>query len=345
MAQNSVKIKEYWLHIIAWVCFISFPVAFAISEFGAVDLKLFYRLGINAVVFYANYLILVPFLLLKKRMIPYVLSSIGLLVVVNIAVRHSMPQLPPGMEQFKEMVEAVEQQSAVKQLKYFIPVVITFAFFLLGGTIALVKDFYQRDKLVQLKEIQKTETELQFLKNQLNPHFLFNSLNSIYSLVRNKSNEAPEAVITLSELMRYMLYEAREEKVPLSKEIKYIQNYISLQRLRLLNSELVTLVIKGNYEDKQIHPLLLISFIENAFKYGTDFKGVTDIAIVIEVVGNTLIFRVNNFLGNFKKDEKSSGIGLRNIKNRLELLYPNKHSLSMKKDEKRYFVDLELNLY
>ncbi len=276
-------------------------------------------------------------------MVSYIILSILLLLLINLILTNA-PQMR-GLGDFNRMVSFRERiPPPVRQARYFIPIVITFAFFLLGGTIALVKDLYRRDKLAKQREIQKTETELRLLKNQLNPHFLFNSLNSIYSLVRNKSAEAPEAVITLSELMRYMLYEAKEEKVSLSKEVNYIKNYIALQRLRLSNSEHVTLVIKGNYEKRKIYPLLLISFIENAFKYGTDFKGVTDIAISIEIVGDKLMFRVNNFLGNYKKDEKSSGIGLTNIKSRLELLYPHSHSLNISKDNKRYFVDLELIL-
>ncbi|GAA4274510.1 hypothetical protein GCM10022258_38060 [Aquimarina gracilis] len=232
----------------------------------------------------------------------------------------------------------------VKDMRYAMRGVFLFAFFLLGGIFCLMVDFYKRDKLSKETEAQRTETELQFLKAQLNPHFLFNSLNSVYSLVRNKSNDAPEAVLTLSELMRYMLYEANQEIVPLIKEIEYIKNYVSLQRLRLSNSEDVKLSIKGEYEKKKIYPLLLISFIENAFKYGTDFKGVTDINIRIEVIENTLKFNVSNIIGVYRKNKSNSGVGLTNIKNRLELLYPDLHTLGIKEDNGRYMVDLILIL-
>ncbi|GAB5400123.1 MAG: histidine kinase [Aureisphaera sp.] len=342
MTNKSTSLKEFWIHVIAWVCLLSFPISYSYAQIGELDLNMILRFTVNGLVFYMNCLVLVPKLLLRKKMTSYIALSIvlltaALLITVNI-------NIPTGYRGFHEFINQKDIPRPMWQFRYVIAVMISFAFFLFGGTIALVKDFYRRDKEVKQKEIQKTETELRLLKNQLNPHFLFNSLNSIYSLVRNKSDEAPEAVITLSELMRYMLYEAREEKVLLTKEINYIKNYIALQRIRLSNSEHVTLAIKGNYEDRKIYPLLLISFIENAFKYGTDFKGITDIAISIEVVSNKLSFRVNNFLGNYKKDEKSSGIGLNNIKNRLELLYPRSHSLRITKDDKRYFVDLELIL-
>ena len=205
-------------------------------------------------------------------------------------------------------------------------------------------EFYVRERIHKEKEVQRKETELQFLRAQLNPHFLFNSLNSIYSLVRNKANEAPEAVITLSELMRYMLYEAKRELVPLSKEIDYIKNYVTLQLLRLADSENVKLKISGDYDNKEIQPLLFIPFVENAFKYGTDYKGMTYVDIKFEIIGDNLFFLVKNKIGFYKKDDENSGIGFENIRNRLKLLYPENHVLKIEKTNGFYCVQLELNL-
>ena len=342
MKVKRTEIKEFWLHIIAWICFISFPLWFAIAEMDELNSRLFWRIAISVLIFYINYLVLVPYLLLRKKIWPYILISILCLAAANWLLSELFA--PRQLVRVEKLLSSEFKGANFGVMKYTFPSIVTFAFFLLGGTIALVKDFYKRDQLIQEKEIQKTETELQFLKNQLNPHFLFNSLNSIYSLVRNKSNEATEAVITLSELMRYMLYEANEEKVALSKEIEYIKNYIALQRLRVANSDLVSLVIKGDLKNKKIHPLLLISFVENAFKYGTNYKGETDITIVIEVIKHKLHFMINNFIGHYNKDQKNSGIGLANIRNRLDLLYPKSHSISIREEENRYFVNLELIL-
>ncbi len=340
--KSTFRIKEFWIHIISWICLMSFPIGITLIQMETVQPAFFSQVFFNPIVFYANYSFLAPRLLLKKKIVWYIISSIGFLILFNFIV-NKIPINAP----FDRMDALIDEHGSfppVKNLKYAMRGVFFFAFFLLGGIFCLMVDFYKRDKLSKETEAQRTETELQFLKAQLNPHFLFNSLNSVYSLVRNKSNDAPEAVLTLSELMRYMLYEANQEIVPLIKEIEYIKNYVVLQRLRLSNSEDVKLSIKGEYEKKKIYPLLLISFIENAFKYGTDFKGITDINIKIEVIQNTLTFNVNNVVGVHRKNKHNSGVGLTNIKNRLELLYPDLHTLGIKEDNGRYVVDLTLIL-
>ncbi|GAA4112580.1 hypothetical protein GCM10022393_11100 [Aquimarina addita] len=275
-------------------------------------------------------------------MIHYIIASIIFLIAINYLVSEIPIKSP-----FREALDSIRFKNdfnRVQDLKNMVRGIFFFAFFLLGGIFCLIFDFYKRDKISSETEVQRTETELQFLKAQLNPHFLFNSLNSVYSLVRTKSDDAAEAVLTLSELMRYMLYEANQKMVPLLKEIDYIKNYVSLQRLRLSNSEDVTLSIKGEYEHKSMYPLLLISFIENAFKYGTDYKGVTDIQIKIKVEGDILMFTVSNIIGIYKKNIDNSGVGLTNIRKRLELLYPNLHMLTIKEGRERYVVDLTLTL-
>ncbi|MEO9570225.1 MAG: histidine kinase, partial [Polaribacter sp.] len=178
---------------------------------------------------------------------------------------------------------------------------------------------------------------------QLNPHFLFNTLNSIYALANKKSDNTTEAIVTLSELMRYSIYEAKENTVSLEKEIEHLKNYISLQLLRLKDSSGVRLNIHGLLNFK-IEPLLLISFIENAFKYGTDFKGKTDIRIKITIKNDRLNLYVYNTSSYKKTKNENSGIGLKNIKNRLSLLYPNTHSLEIIDDKKSYTVNLILKL-
>ena len=342
MSRKGIRIHEFWIHLITWICFLSLPVSLMLSQWSSFQWHVLSKFALNIGIFYANYLVFAPHFLLKKKILQYVLISIGFVSLSTMLMVTISPMM--DMDRMQAILQERENLPAFKGVKYAVPFMILMAFYLLGGTVALMKDFFVRDKLLKEKEVKKTETELGFLKNQLNPHFLFNSLNSIYSLVRNKSDEAPQAVITLSQLMRYMLYDAKQEKVLLKHEIEYIENYISLQRLRLSNSENVTVSIKGEYENKKIYPLLLISFIENAFKYGTNFKGITDVAVTIEVLQDKLLFRVNNFLGNYKKNDSSSGIGLDNIKNRLELLYPNSHHLSITSNEKRYFVDLELTI-
>ena len=234
--------------------------------------------------------------------------------------------------------------SLIRGLKYVMPLIFILSIFLLGGIFSLVIDFYKRERKAKQLETNKKDMELQFLRTQMNPHFLFNSLNSIYSLVRKKSDDAPEAVITLSELMRYMLYEIGEDKVPLEKEINYIKNYIQLQRLRIKNNENVKMNIHGDTKNQEIYPLILISFIENAFKYGTDYKGNTNVEIMVNIVDNLLDFKVKNKIGTYNRDNDNSGIGLSNIKNQLNYLYNGKHQLKISDKYGFYNVDLKLNL-
>ncbi|NRR92265.1 sensor histidine kinase [Winogradskyella undariae] len=331
------------MHIIIWLCISIFPLLTAYIDLGEIPSAMYFRQVIRPILFYVNYLFLVPYILLKRKLGLYVIVSILFLLLYNyvgeeLIASHfasqfiDMPKSPSG------------RPGGPLVIRHAIPLVFSFSIFLLGGIFSLVVDFYKRDRESKELENEQKEIKLQFLRNQLNPHFLFNSLNSIYSLVRSKSDNAPEAVITLSELMRYMLYEAKDEKVALEKEMNYIQHYIALQRLRLKNTEAVKLNIKGETKNLKIYPLLLISFIENAFKYGTDYKGNTHIDIKIEVVGNKFYFHIENIIGLYKRDDKNSGVGLENIKNQFNYLYKNNHELTITEDKSYYRVHLTLNL-
>ncbi|MEL6974581.1 MAG: histidine kinase [Bacteroidota bacterium] len=316
-------------------------MAVTFTQFGTIKVGFLPRVLLTPCLTYLNYLVFVPRILLKKKLWQYILVSILTLIVFNLILNSFFLESP--LNRLQELVGSVDNIS-LKHLSEAVTSIVTLSFYLLGGVMGLTKDFYRREKLSQIKEVNRKETELQFLRAQLNPHFLFNSLNSIYSLVRNKSSEAPHAVITLSELMRYMLYEAKKELVPLSKEIEYIQNFVQLQILRLTSSENVKTRITGDYEQKLIAPLLLIPFVENAFKYGTDFKGNTHVDIQMKIVSDTLFFEVCNTIGPYRRDLENSGIGLENIKHRLQMLYPDEHALRISKTDGKYLVNLEVQL-
>ncbi|NHF59581.1 sensor histidine kinase [Flavobacteriaceae bacterium TP-CH-4] len=339
--KKKLLVREPWIHVFIWICILTLPLGMALSTFGKIDEGMLLRLVYPPVLFYVNYSILSPKLLLKKKFFLYALFSILFLVMFNLLVKW-LPSSSP-FDRMSDMV-GIGKDSPFRHLQYAMITAVSLAFFLLGGTLRLIKDFYERDKIQAESEAQRAETELEFLKAQLNPHFLFNSLNSVYSLVRNKSDDASEAVITLSELMRYMLYEANQNEVSLEKEIGYIKNYVALQRLRLSDSENVKLLIRGDYVDKKIAPLLLITFIENAFKYGTDYKGRTKVDIKIIIQDNTLDFKVINLIGPKKTDKENSGIGLKNVKNRLGFQYPEAHCLRIMDNKDDYRVDLQLKL-
>jgi LytS/YehU family sensor histidine kinase len=192
-------------------------------------------------------------------------------------------------------------------------------------------------------ERQKQMSELALLRSQINPHFLFNTLNNIYSLVYQKSEKAPQVVLKLSEIMRYMLYESNTEKVLLSKEIEYLKGFIEIQKLRLKNEDAIKFEIKGNIENVFIAPMLLIPFVENAFKHGD--KGAENIInIKLSIENKTLVFEVINPVKNIEPIYKDNahGIGLQNIQRRLNLIYPSTHLLEIKKQNDLFKVTLKI---
>ena len=196
-----------------------------------------------------------------------------------------------------------------------------------------------RDELIN----QQQASELALMRSQVNPHFLFNTLNNIYSLVYRKSDEAPEALMKLSSIMRYMLYDSASKTVPLEKEIEYLKSIIELQNLRIKHPDFVSLQLEGNTEGLTIAPMLLISFVENAFKHGSKNHR-TGIIIHLSVLNDAIRFEVMNYIKKTTSvtDEPSGGIGLGLIRRRLELIYPNKHKLLITKDSETYRINLEI---
>ena len=335
--EKPLKGKEFLIHCLAWLCLASFPLFISFTIFNELQAIAFFRVLLPPILFYMNYSLLVPKLLLQRKFLLYIITSIAFLISFEVIVLE-IPSLIP-VNQLE-----LSQDGFLFKMRYAVITFALIAFFLLGGTLRLIKHIYLRDKILRQKDARQARTELEYLKAQLNPHFLFNSLNCIYSLVRDNSSEASNAVITLSELMRYTLYETNQDSVLLAKDIENIKNYVSLQKLRLSNSEMVDLEIMGDYSELRIAPLILMTFIENAFKYGTDLNGQTKVKIKLQVVGNHLFFDATNLVGSRKADKKSSGIGLNNVISRLKLLYPNSHSLKIEKGNNEFNLKLHLTL-
>ena len=218
-------------------------------------------------------------------------------------------------------------------------VVIAFAYRLL-----LV--WFQQDKIRAELENQKLQAELSFLRMQVNPHFLFNALNNIYSLaVIEGSKRTSDSIMKLSEVIRYMLYEKEdsESKVSLMKEIHYINSYMDLENLRHPGDVHVNFSIEGEVDGKRIAPLLLIPLIENAFKHGTITGKDKSVNIRLKISGHTMNFSISNYKhGNQKPDV--GGIGLQNVKKRLDLIYGASYQMDIREDEQRFAVNLQLPL-
>jgi LytS/YehU family sensor histidine kinase len=241
----------------------------------------------------------------------------------------------------------VQAQIVHNQFTFFI-----FAFLVISASTVskIIVDWARQLKEQQALETQTMQSELRFLKSQINPHFLFNTLNNLYALTLKKSDQAPEIVIKLSEMMRYMLYECNEKAVLLSKEINYIKNFIDLESIRQGKNVEINLEVKGEISEQMIAPLIFIPFLENAFKHGLN-NHITQgfVNIFLELKGNTIYF----FIENSKPENvpqqrpnapRSGGIGLVNIHRRLKLIYPDQYDLKIRNTPKTYSVELTLQL-
>lgn len=199
-------------------------------------------------------------------------------------------------------------------------------------------------KLAQLQE-EKTFSELKALRAQINPHFLFNNLNTIYGETLKKSEKAPSMILKLSGILRYIVENMDKDRVPLSAEIEYLKEFINLQKERISNPERVAFSVHGQFDDLTIAPLLLVNFVENAFKHGSTTEENDQINFNLNVMNDALTFRSVNTKSNSRNLEAtSSGTGIQNVKKRLDLLYADRHNLEIKEDNHLYDVTLNLRV-
>ncbi|HEY0056516.1 MAG TPA: histidine kinase [Pedobacter sp.] len=262
---------------------------------------------------------------------------VSTLIVGSSLLKYSFAYL------FKEVI-LLRGNGFIPLNEYFIGAVFTGIFFIfLSTAFKFAVDWFLNEKVRKNLENEKLVAELAFLRSQVNPHFLFNSLNNIYSLAYQKSDKAPEAIMKLSEIMRYMLQESNEPKVKLVREVRYLENYIELQRLRFKGQAYINVQVSGDYNEQSIAPLILISFIENAFKHGVVSDPEHPIKIKLEVDNHDLHFSIWNKKSLLNKDE-SSGIGLNNVKRRLDLLYSGKYKLDIEDRDDTYYCTLSLTI-
>lgn len=215
-----------------------------------------------------------------------------------------------------------------------------------AAAIKLVKHWYFKKEENTLLEKEKLKAELEVLKVQLQPHFLFNTLNNLYSLILQQSKQAPEVVLKLSELLRYILTESAKSKIPLTRELSILKNYINLEQLRFGNRLDININIQGDLDNKLIAPLLLLPLIENAFKHGAN-KIIEQPWMSLDIVvnENRLKFKlINGKATQLENNLFSSGIGLQNLEKRLSLLYPDKYDLRITNEDESFLVSLHLAL-
>lgn len=219
------------------------------------------------------------------------------------------------------------------------------ALWLLALLFSFIASVFRAFELIQEKEKQEIKSELEILRYKINPHFLFNTLNNIYTLVYKKADNAPQAVMKLSQIMRYMLNSENENIVLLSQEVEYLQNFIALQKLRLRNEHRVSFEINGELDGKYIESMLLIPFVENAFKHGISSQPNSNLCFKLDVSDTKITFYSENTIPDtIVNKDATNGIGLETLKKRLNLLYPKQHTLSIQHTKQKYIAELNLNI-
>ena len=220
----------------------------------------------------------------------------------------------------------------------------TLAFFYMAAlAFAFIEKSAREERRRSETEREKVRAELAYLKQQINPHFLFNTLNAIYAYTISASTPASEAVLKLSSILRYMLYETRRDKVPLADEIAVVRDYIALQRLRMTDKTEVEFTMSGDAGPYLIEPMLLIPILENAFKYGVDSVSSSFVHIAAEIAGGVFVFRVSNrIVRDAPASDSDSGIGIRNIRRRLDIIYGRDYSLLTERRDGNFYITLEL---
>ncbi|MDE3247887.1 MAG: histidine kinase [Bacteroidota bacterium] len=329
---------EVLLHILAWGVIFALPYIFS-GEFSGPknpDEVLFQKIdSITNVLwmglFYLNALVLMPKLFYRKHYLRFFLTLISAFIVIMLLHGALFTPLAPG-----------RRFGLLRSSKYNI---IPFLFTVFVSMIyTMVADKIKSDMASARARQESLKTELSFLRSQVSPHFLFNVLNNMAAMARLRSQELEPTIMKLSAIMQYMLYETDDEKVALKGEVDYLSAYIDLQRQRFGPELKLDIVFDVEEEWQSIEPMLLIPFVENAFKHGAGLDH-PEIAIHLSVRQSRLSFVVKNkFQNNPTRLDKSSGIGLSNLKRRLELLRPAQHQLSINKKDGYFIASLNIQL-
>ena len=336
-------LKKRWvLHVLFWVTYYFCYEYFILYATYQIKDSLFYWqvmafYPFDIALIYFNFYVLIPRLLRAKKYIVYgaaILISIVIAGFVDLFIKNMYVRLGYSMFGITAIFNVANLAGAMAA-----------RFYLLGLTtgIKLAKDWVENLQLQKEREKIYLETELNFLKTQIHPHFFFNTLNNLYSLALNNSSQTPGVILKLSDLMSYMLYESNVPKISLEKEINYLHNYLDLEKLRFGSRLMISFEIEGHIENVQIPPMILILFVENCFKHGLkDHIDHVQIDIWLKVENGYLFFTIKNPVSAHIGATGISGIGLKNVKRRLELLFKSNYQLDIVNDGKQYEVSLKM---
>jgi hypothetical protein len=328
-------------HVIFWTATVGFHMStksylIDIAGFDQFILEVIIRNGLLAILIYVNLIVLIPRFTQKKKVlltILYVLGSLALYVFLKNA--HDV--------YLNGYVLADESHRHFFYNTYYN---FSIGIFYLAFSIALhlSKEWYFQQELIRQMEFEKLNAELEYLKAQINPHFVFNSINTIYFQIDKQNIPARESLSAFSEILRYQLYECNGKEIIIEKEINYLRNYVELQRMRKDKNYEISFVEDGDLKGFTIAPLLLIPFVENAFKHVSHYSGKNEVRIRIDKHENNFRLSVSNTKENVARNQEHTGIGLKNVKRRLELLYKDRHELKIDNRTESFEVNLDLRI-
>jgi len=339
--QSHITLSTFTQQLLFWLFALIFVsgLEYSLNHNNLTDI--FYRQLINilfyAILIYINTQFLVPTYFHDKKYPAYFILVIVTVIIIT-PIYTAVMYLRLGNDEY-----AKGQLLTLRNYYYL------FNFFIIGSStiyVIIIDWLSERKKRKELEQ-QQIYSELAFLKTQINPHFLFNTLNSIYALTLKKSDLAPKVVVQLSEMMRYMLYECNEKYVPLQSELNYINNYIELEKIRQSKNFFLEFNVTGKLENEFIAPLILISFIENSFKHGgTNQNNENFVKINVKIEDSKLLVDISNSLPptNNRMKSEYGGIGIENTQKRLDLLYLDNHHLETRVSNGDYSIQLTILL-
>ncbi len=317
------------------------------------------------VLFAIHNFLLAPLLIIKRRTWLYTSLAVALLIAAMLtlsAMRHSHSRMRHAPQRYEccehdcmnaEMMASKQQPPPMREggpLMMFGPgeVVLFFGGLLLMGMNLGVKLYFRSQEATKaITQIEKhaLERQLQYLKYQVNPHFFMNTLNNIHALVDIDPERAKASIVELSKLMRYVLYEGNNRLTPLSREVQFLRNYVQLMSMRYTGNVSISLDVPEVLPDSMLPPLLLVIFVENAFKHGISYRTKSFVEINLQPHGDRLLFSCRNSRPEIKHDENmKGGVGLSNVRRRLDLLFPGNYTLDIKEQEDTYTVHLDIPL-
>ncbi len=338
---NSPFLLKYKLHhLFFWMLVFGIWFFLRVDDYSteekAFKVTLIKVLDLALMISITNY-ILIPQLLYKKQYVLFVLAF-GALILISSVIKMNL------LGRLLNNPELLNWSGNLKK-RIYDNIIPHFFLVIAGAAIKLMFDYGALQKRMAETAKEKAEAELNFLKSQINPHFVFNSLNSIYFLINKDNADARGALHKFSEMLRYQLYEVNDDKIPIEKEIVYLKDYVDLQQLRKDEKYAVQFNCAPDVKRFSIEPLLLVPFVENAFKHISHFSDKTNYVRVDMFLANeTFIFSVVNSKEEQATTELQGGIGMTNVKRRLELLYPGRHELKIDNTENTFTVQLNLQL-